>query len=217
MTKIKICGITNLDDAIASCTAGADALGFNFSKASPRYIQPETALSIIEKLPPFISCVGVFVEQEPHEVNQICNLCRLDHAQLHAERYTAEKAVAVRGAKVIRVFRTGPDFTIDAVRTFAEKTGITSFLFDAYRLGQPGGTGHVIEQQLAQKIFRETEHIGFGILAGGLKPENVAEATSTVRPYAVDTASGVEESPGRKNHQKIRDFVSAVHRSAELL
>jgi len=211
MTKIKICGITNIDDAIASCTAGADALGFNFSKASPRYIQPETALSIIEKLPPFISCVGVFVEQEPHEVNQICNLCRLDLAQLHAERYTAEKAVAVRGAKVIRVFRTGPDFTIDAVRTFAEETGITSFLFDAYRPGQPGGTGHLIEKQLAEIIFRQTEHIGPGILAGGLTPENVSNAIRLIKPYAVDTASGVESSPGMKDHQKVRDFVLAVH------
>lgn len=217
MTKIKICGITTLADALASCRAGADALGFNFSKASPRYIEPEAARDIIEKLPPFLSCVGVFVEQEPHEINEICRLCRLDQAQLHSERYTAEKAVAVTSARVIRAFRTGPDFTIDSVKAFAGETGLTSFLFDAYRPGQPGGTGQLIEQPLAQKIFRETEHIGFGILAGGLKPENVAEAISTVRPYAVDTASGVEESPGRKNHQKIRDFVSAVHRSAESL
>ena len=215
MTKIKICGITTLGDAFVSCTAGADALGFNFSKASPRYIQPEKARHIIDKLPPFISCVGIFVEQEPSEINEICNFCRLDQAQLHSEHYTAEKATAVTRARVIRAFRTGPDFTIDSVKAFAGKTGLTSFLFDAYRPGQPGGTGLAIEQQLAQKIFRETEHIGFGILAGGLTPENVAEAIGTVRPYAVDTASGVEESPGRKNHQKIRDFVRAVHNCAK--
>jgi len=211
MTKIKICGITHLDDAIVSCTAGADALGFNFSKASPRYIRPEAALSIIEKLPPFISCVGVFVEQETDEINQICNLCRLDLAQLHAEQYTAEKAAAVRGAKVIRVFRTGPDFTIEAVKTFAKETGITAFLFDAYRPGQPGGTGQIIEQQLAEKIFRKTEHIGPGILAGGLTPENITDAVRLIKPYAVDTASGVESTPGKKDHEKIRDFVRTVH------
>lgn len=210
MTKIKICGITTLDDALFCCAAGVDALGFNFSKASPRFIQPENARRIIEKLPPFISCAGIFVEQEPTEINEICELCRLDLAQLHSERYTAEAAVAVTGARVIRAFRTGPDFTIESVKAFAGKTGFISFLFDAYRPGQPGGTGTVIEKQLAQKIFRETETIGYGILAGGLTPENVAEAVRTIRPYAVDTASGMEESPGRKSHGKILKFVHAV-------
>ncbi len=215
MTKIKICGITTLADALACSSAGVDALGFNFSKASPRYIEPDAARDIIEKLPSFISCVGVFVEQEPLEINEICHRCRLDHAQLHSERYTAEKALAVTGTRVIRAFRTGPDFTLDSVNAFVRATGFTSFLFDAYRPGQPGGTGQVIEQQLAQKIFRETAQFGFGILAGGLTPENVTAAIGAVHPYAVDTASGVEESPGRKDHQKVRDFVRAVHSSAE--
>ena len=211
MTKIKICGITTLEDALFCCSAGADALGFNFSKASPRFIQPENARRIIEKLPPFISCVGIFVEQDPNEINETCHFCRLDLAQLHSEQYTAERAAAVTGTKVIRAFRTGPDFTIEGVKAFAGKTGISSFLFDAYRPGQPGGTGKLIESKLAQVIFRETETIGHGILAGGLTPENVAEAVRTIRPYAVDTASGVEERPGRKNHQKILDFIRTVH------
>lgn len=216
MTRIKICGITILEDALAACHAGAHALGFNFSKASPRFIEPENARRIIEKLPPFISCVGVFVEQEPAEVNETCTFCGLDLAQLHSERYTAEKSVAVTSAKVIRVFRTGPDFTIESVKAFARKTGFTSFLFDAYRPGQPGGTGKVIEKQLAQEIFRQTKNVGHGILAGGLTPENVTEAVQTVRPYAVDTASGVEKSPGRKHHQKILNFIHAVQEADRL-
>ncbi len=210
MTRIKICGITTVEDALVSCMAGADALGFNFSKASPRCIEPEKARDIIEKLPPFISCAGIFVEQEPAEINEICSFCRLDMAQLHSELYTAEKALAVTSARVVRAFRTGPDFSLEKVKVFAGETGLTFFLFDAYRPGLAGGTGHVIEKSLAKKIFRETEHVGYGILAGGLTPENVTEAIRTVRPYAVDTASGVEDSPGRKNHQKIRDFIRSV-------
>lgn len=210
MTRIKICGITTLDDALAACHAGVHALGFNFSKESPRYIQPENAKQIIEQLPPFISSAGVFVEDDPQGINEICTFCGLDIAQLHSERYTPQKSLAVTNARVIRVFRTGPDFSIEAVKAFANKTGLASFLFDAYRPGQPGGTGKRIEQQVAQQIFRETENTGTGILAGGLTPENVAEAILSIRPYAVDTASGVEKSPGRKSHQKILDFVCAV-------
>ena len=216
MTRIKICGITTLEDALAACHAGAHALGFNFSKSSPRYIQPENALRIIDKLPPFISSAGIFVEQAPLEVNEICSLCNLDIAQLHSEHYTAEKSRAVKNARVVRAFRTCPDFTIDHVKKFARETGFTSFLFDAYRPGQPGGTGQRIEEQIAQQIFRDTEDIGPGILAGGLTPENVAEAVRLVKPYAVDTASGVDDSPGRKNHQKILNFVRAVQEADRL-
>lgn len=213
MTRIKICGITNLDDALAACMAGIHALGFNFSKSSPRYIQPNDARKIIAELPPFVSSVGVFVEQEPSEINAICKNCNLDHAQLHSEHYTPQTALAISTTKVIRVFRAGPDFSMEEVETFAEKTGFRSFLFDAYRPGQAGGTGTTIAKQTAQKIFRRMESIGHGILAGGLNPQNIAEAIRTVKPYAVDTASGVEESPGKKDHQKIIDFVDAVKKA----
>ncbi len=210
MTRIKICGITTLDDARAAVNAGVHALGFNFSKASPRYIDKEQAQQIIGALPPFIASVGVFVEQEPDEINEICTFCSLEFAQLHSERYTAEKSVAVTATKVIRVFRTGPDFTIEDVKTFTQETGITSFLFDAYRHGQPGGTGVRIEKDIAQQIFRGMATVGTSILAGGLNQENVTRAIRETRPYAVDTASGVETSPGRKDHKKIRSFVRAV-------
>ena len=213
MTRIKICGITNLDDALAASMAGIHALGFNFSKSSPRYIHPKDARKIIDGLPPFVSCVGVFVEQEPAEINAICKNCNLDLAQLHSERYTPETALAITSTKVIRVFRAGPDFSMKEVIMFAEKTGFRSFLFDAYRPDQAGGTGTTIAKQTAQKIFRKMESIGHGILAGGLNPLNVTEAIRTVKPYAVDTASGVEESPGKKDHQKIIDFVDAVKKA----
>ena len=210
MTKIKICGITTPQDAHFSCSAGADALGFNFSRKSPRYIQPENARDIIRTLPPFVTTAGIFVEQEPEEINEICRRCGLDVAQLHSEQYTPRKTLAVSGARVIRVFRTDPDFSIPRVREYARATGITAFLFDAYRKGQPGGTGERIDQDTAQSIFRQTDDLGHGILAGGLNPDNVVDAVRTIRPYAVDTASGVESSPGKKDHQKITAFIAAV-------
>ncbi len=213
MTKIKICGITTPEDALFSCSAGADALGFNFSRKSPRYIQPDLAREIIRLLPPFVATAGIFVEQEPEEINEICRRCNLDAAQLHSDRYTVEKTLAVSGTRIIRAFRTSPDFSTDIVRNYSDTTGITSFLFDAYRKGQPGGTGERIEQETAKRIVKETEDLGHVILAGGLNPDNVADAIMTIRPYAVDTASGVEKSPGIKDHQKIMAFIAAVHKA----
>ena len=208
--KTKICGITRPEYALAACHAGADALGFNFSRKSPRCITPEQAAAIIVDLPPFISCTCIFVEHSPAEINEICSVCRLQVAQLHAETYTAEKALAIEGVKRIRVFRPENDFDTSMVKTFCRESGVNTVLFDACRSGLDGGTGERIENTLALRIFDALRGFCFAILAGGLNPENVAEAIQAIRPYAVDTASGVETAPGIKSPEKIKAFIAAA-------
>ncbi|ACD90686.1 Phosphoribosylanthranilate isomerase [Chlorobium limicola DSM 245] len=210
MVKVKICGITRLEDALAACEAGADALGFNFSSISPRYIEPENAARIIARLPPFVACAGIFVEHSAHEINTICSSCRLQVAQLHSNRYAADQVREIANVRIIRVFRPEPGFETGTVRTFSENSGINTFLFDAYRPGMEGGTGERIEQKQAKTIFEELRGFGYAILAGGLNPENIASAIQLTRPWAVDTASGVESSPGIKSPEKIRTFIAAA-------
>ncbi|RNA65134.1 phosphoribosylanthranilate isomerase [Prosthecochloris sp. ZM_2] len=211
MTRIKICGITKVDDALAAAEAGVHALGFNFSPSSPRAVTPEKAERIIAELPPFISTVGIFVEHSPEEINRICSLCRLHYAQLHSDAYTAERSRNVRAPGIIRVFRPGPGFSIEEVEEYRSKSGISSMLFDAYKQGQAGGTGERIGKRKLEMIFSNRSIAQRALLAGGLTPDNVVDAILSARPYGVDTASGVESSPGRKDHEKIRAFITAVH------
>ena len=214
MTKIKICGITRLQDALIASYAGADVLGFNFSHTSPRMITPDQAQSIIKQLPPFVQTAGIFVEQTPEEIKAICRLCHLDIVQLHSENYTPEHARSITAAKVIKVFRPEEDFAVDKVAEFAGKSGINTFLFDAYRPDMAGGTGESIGAALASRIFKELGRECFAILAGGLNAENVSEAIQRVQPYGVDTASGVESKPGIKDPEKIDAFIRAVRSAA---
>ena len=213
MVKIKICGITRLSDALDACHAGADALGFNFSSLSPRSITPEQARMIIEKLPPFVESVGIFVDQSPDEINAICRFCKLQIAQLHSERYTASQAQAITHAKVIKVFRPEENFAVEEVFAFAKKSGVNAFLFDAYRPDMAGGTGESIGASLATRIFSELGDSCYAILAGGLNATNIGEAIHRIRPYGVDTASGVESSPGIKDPGRIRSFIQAVRQT----
>lgn len=217
MTKIKICGITREKDALAAALAGADALGFNFSRTSPRLVTPDTARKIIEKLPSFVTPVGVFVEQRPEEIVELCRYCGIGIAQLHADSYTPEVTVQITGVKVIRVFRPGPDFSTEQIRAFSGRTGCTEFLFDAYSAEMAGGTGKTIESATAAMLFDQTRDFCRALLAGGLKPENVAEAIRLTRPWGVDTASGVESSPGIKDHRKIAGFIKAVREADQAL
>ncbi|MBN1928311.1 MAG: phosphoribosylanthranilate isomerase [Chlorobiaceae bacterium] len=210
MTRIKICGITRPEDALAAAIAGADALGFNFSRKSPRLISPDMARDIIARLPPLVTPVGIFVEHSPEEINGICRHCGLQVAQLHSDDYGPEQSLRVNEAKVIRVFRPGPDFGVDEVRSYAERTGCRSFLFDAFSPEMAGGTGRTIESPTAAMLFERTREFGWALLAGGLNPENVADAVRLVRPWGVDTASGVESAPGIKDVQKIAGFIRAV-------
>ncbi|NTW63948.1 MAG: phosphoribosylanthranilate isomerase [Chlorobiaceae bacterium] len=215
MVKIKICGITRLEDALLACNAGVDALGFNFSIKSPRYITPDNARAIIEQLPPFVTCTGIFVEHSPPEINAIASHSGLQAAQLHSAAYTAEQAKAVTCARLIKVFHPKPGFTVQEVRSFSKESGVNCFLFDTYRPGVEGGTGEQIDAPLAAQIFHELGEDYYGILAGGLNADNAAKAVSSTRPWAVDTASGVESAPGIKSAEKIHHFIQAVRNAAQ--
>lgn len=205
MTRVKICGITSAEDATAAVEAGADALGFVFVPGTPRLIHPEAAERIVAGLPPFITTVGVFVDQSLDEVLRIAARCNLQAVQLHGDEsedfsrripIKVIKAVRVRDAESLRLLPTYPAH---------------AFLLDAFVEGQPGGTGTAIPWDLA---LQAKGHVRI-ILSGGLRPDTVGLAVRRVRPYGVDVSSGVEVRPGRKDHQKVREFIAAV-RQADL-
>ena len=198
MVRVKICGITNVKDARLAARLGADALGFNFYKESPRYIQPERASAIIAALPPFVAAVGIFVNEEPERINEIAGLCRLDAAQLSGDESPAQ-ADRVRGVRRIKGIQVREERDIARCRRYR----VDAYLLDAYVEGLHGGTGETFNWELA----REAHEFGPVILAGGLTPENVDEAVRIARPYAVDTASGVEQRPGIKDRDLMADFI----------
>jgi phosphoribosylanthranilate isomerase len=207
MTRVKICGITNLEDALAAVEAGADLLGFNFYKRSPRYVTPEMARGMIEKLSESVASVGVFVnEPEPEAVERIAREAGVSAAQLHGDE-TPEFCSRIRGLLTIKALRVGPNY--DAAR--AAEFGTDALLLDAFVKGEWGGTGHTFDWALAR---RTRESVPKLFLAGGLTPENVAAAVEAVNPYAVDVCSGVETSPGRKSFRLMRRFVEASHEAA---
>ena len=210
MTRVKICGITNLEDALAAVEAGADLLGFNFYKRSPRYVTAEVARGIIEMLPESVASVGVFVnEPEPEAVERIAREARVSAAQLHGDE-TPEFCSRIRGLLTIKALRVGPGY--DAAR--AAEFGTDAVLLDAFVKGEWGGTGHTFDWTLAR---RTRESVPKLFLAGGLTPENVAAAVEAVNPYAVDVCSGVEISPGRKSFRLMRRFVEAVNEAAAVI
>ncbi len=202
MTKVKICGITNLEDAIYSIDAGADELGFNFVESSPRYLSPEQALKIIEGISENVTKIGVFVNMEGYRVDECIDLFRLDAAQLHGDE-SNEYIEELKGhttAKVIKAFRIGNEFD----HALASDCKAEAILLDAYSKNKYGGTGETFDWEIAKKFATHTSKL---YLAGGLNPENVAEAIRVVRPYAVDVASGVESSPGKKDPKKLEAFI----------
>ena len=205
MIQIKICGITNIDDAMAAADSGADALGFVFFKKSPRYITPEKAAAIISRLPVFVTSVGVFVDEPGEEILKIVEETGIDVIQLHGDEPPESCLLPRRVIKGIRVK------SLESLEPLSEYQNIVSaFLLDAYAPGMPGGTGQVFNWEIAI----EAKKFGRIILAGGLTPENISEAIKRVRPYAIDVSSGVELGKGKKDHQKIRLFIKRA-RSAE--
>jgi len=202
--RIKICGITNVEDAHAAAALGADALGFNFVPGTPRYIEQQVAERIISHLPPFITTVGVFADAPPEAISQIIRACGLDAAQLHGSE-TPEYCTDV-GARhdvpLIKAFRIKDRQSLSPI----PKYKVSAYLLDTYVKGKKGGTGETFNWDLA----REAKAYGRIIIAGGLTPENVAQAVQHVRPYAVDVGSGVESSPGKKDHAKIKAFIQNV-------
>ena len=201
MVRVKICGITNLADALCAVEAGADALGFVFAK-SPRRVEPEAARGIIARLPPFVQAVGVFLNQTVSEVARTRDFCGLNWVQLHGGE--SEEQAGELKPKVIKALPARPGLDVDSVGY----NGLP-ILLDAWSEKAAGGTGKVCDWQAARELARKR----LVILAGGLGPENIKQAVETVRPYAVDASSRLEREPGRKDHDKIREFIARAKRA----
>ena len=196
--RVKICGITNLDDAMAAVDFGADALGFVFFKESPRYIPCRNAALIIKKLPSFITTVGVFVNEQPEQIENIIAISGIDVIQLHGEE-PPERCVFMR--RVIKAMRVE---TLESLDPLIGYRGIVSaFLLDTFTPGLFGGTGKIFNWDIAV----EAKQLGRIILAGGLTQDNIVDAVERVRPYGVDVSSGVEIEKGRKDHKKMQLFI----------
>jgi len=206
MVNIKICGITNLDDAQFACDAGANALGFNFAeeaKKRNRYIEPSAARTIIEQLPDEVLKIAVTVNAEPSEIESW--LAFVDCIQLHGEEsadYTNKL-----GKNAIKAFRIEDGFKSESLMAYDCK----AWLLDAYVPGARGGTGKTADWDTAKDIVS----LGHPVyLAGGLTPDNVAEAIEKVQPFGVDTAGGVESAPGVKDHERIRAFINNARKAS---
>ena len=205
--RIKMCGTTNREDALAAVAAGVDALGFIFYENSPRNIDSEEAKRIIDELPPFVDTVGVFVDRDREEVEEIIRYCRLGYAQLHGQesaKYCERLARFAAPCQVIKALRVGKKIKAEDVSSYSEH--VKGFLLDTYQKDVIGGTGRCFDWSLIEELHLQKTCI----LAGGLDVDNVAEALEAVQPYAVDVNSGVEKSPGIKDHDKIYAFVSKV-------
>jgi phosphoribosylanthranilate isomerase len=202
MTVVKICGITNLEDALAAVAAGADALGFNFYNLSPRYITPPQAREIIEQLPESLLTVGVFVNEETETVRAIANEAGLQALQLHGDE-SAEYCRQLADYYVIKTFAVSDAIDIQALAPY----NVEAIMLDTKHNHLRGGTGQVFDWSVAQRVAPTIPKL---FLAGGLSPENVENAVKIVRPFAVDACSALEDSPGKKNGERMRVFVNAV-------
>lgn len=202
MTAIKICGITNIEDACFAAACKADALGFIFHPKSPRYVTPERAKEIIEELPHPIITVGVFVNLDLLEVKKIMNLCSLDMVQLHGAESPAYCSEFPR-SQVIKALALRKEADLTQLSQYSVK----AMLVDAFDPQRHGGTGEQADWVLAARVKK----LHPLILAGGLSLANIQEAIELVSPAAVDINSGVESTPGHKDHMKVKEFIELVH------
>ena len=199
MTRVKICGITNLDDAQAACEAGADALGFVFApeaKARGRYIEPNDARAIIMALPPWIATVAVCVNESIEHMKEYLDF--VDWIQLCGNE--SPEICSALGMHAVKVFHAGPDFSLESMKQYPGR----AWMIDAYVPGSHGGAGVNCDW----KIARDTVALGKPVIvAGGLTPDNVADAIRSIQPFAVDVSGGVERVPGKKDHERLRTFI----------
>jgi phosphoribosylanthranilate isomerase len=203
--KVKICGITNFEDALVSAYLGADALGFIFVKESPRAVTPSTARDIIKKLPSSIVSVGVFVDAPEEEILSIIEQTGISCVQLHGNESAADYSKT--NIPVIKAFRVDEHFNAEKLEEFPT----SAYLLDTYVKGTRGGTGKTFDWDIAVKA----KAFGQIILAGGLSTENIGEAIKKVQPYGVDISSGVESLPGKKDKRKLQGLFNAIHSSGE--
>jgi phosphoribosylanthranilate isomerase len=208
VTRIKICGITDFEGARDAVLLGADAIGLNFYKSSPRYIAPSEASKIIEQLPPFVTVVGIFVNHaDPQNLEDFALSVGLHAVQLHGNE-TPDYCSMIQRVKVIKAIRVDSNFRVDTLRNYGSRT----FLLDAPSLSTDktfGGTGRSFQwdQVYGANAF------GSIVIAGGLTPENVSQVIRQLHPFGVDVATGVESKPGKKDYDKMRRFIEAVQRT----
>jgi len=200
--RIKICGITRYEDARAAVGLGVDALGFIFAPQSPRYISPTDAAEIIRRLPPFVSRVGVFVDEDPYQVVGVARMAGIDTLQLHGSE--SPQYCESMPMPVVKAFSVKDDFDIKAISPYKTIAGV---LLDTWDPERKGGSGRPFDWTVAVEACRKYDKL---ILSGGLSAVNIKNAIETVCPYAVDVNSGVEVGPGVKNLQKMREVVSIV-------
>ena len=202
--KVKICGITNYEDAAIAVDLGAAALGFIFAD-SPRQITPQKARDIIHAIPPFVKTVGVFVNERPAAIKEVLHYCGLDLVQLHGDE--SPDLCHELMPSTIKALRIKDASSIQSSLAYQGK--VRALLLDTYAKDKAGGTGSTFDWRLAIKI----KELGIPIiLAGGLGPSNIDGAIRTVKPYAVDVNSGVEECPGKKSHLLMKDLMKKVRR-----
>ncbi|NOZ25401.1 MAG: phosphoribosylanthranilate isomerase [Nitrospirae bacterium] len=194
--RVKICGITRVEDALKAVEFGADALGFVFYRGSPRFVRPEAVRDIIRELPPFVTTVGVFVDEDPSRISEIVGASGLDVVQLHGSE---PEDVCSLWPRVVKAFRVRELTDLEPVVRYR----VSAYLLDTYSPDMPGGTGQVFNWDIAL----EAKRFGPVILSGGLTPDNIDKAVRWVHPYAVDVSSGVEREKGVKDWAKMRLFI----------
>lgn len=202
MIRVKVCGITNTEDALRAVKLGAWALGFIFYKKSPRYVSPYKARRIIDSLPPFVTPVGVFVNTREGAVKDILKFTGIRTVQFHGDE-TPDFCRRFSHFTVIKALRLHKDFDVAGVKDYPAN----AFLADAFDKDEFGGTGKTCDWTLAKEIKNFTRPV---ILSGGLSPDNIQEAVERVQPYAVDVSSGVESAPGKKDERLLAEFFLAI-------
>ena len=200
-TRIKICGITSVEDALAAAQLGADAIGLVFYPPSPRYVEVEQAAEIAAALPPFVTTVGLFVNADEQTISEVVSRVQIDLIQFHGNE--CHDYCGLHQRPYLKAVRMSDEVDLD--KQMADYAQARALLLDTYKAGVPGGTGEKfnwdrVPAHLADKI----------ILAGGLTPENVKDAVAQVHPYAVDVSGGVESAPGKKDTEKMARFIEAV-------
>lgn len=205
--KVKICGIRTPEEAQAAVDLGADALGFNLWEKSPRFISVDEVRRIVQDLPPFVTSVGVFVNESPESIRSIMAVTGLQVVQLHGDEGPSILEL-LEGLAIIKAFRIDGQFDVEQMKSCKA----SAILLDSRVTGEYGGTGQRFDWRLAV----EAKAAARIILAGGLKQDNIVEAIHFVNPYAVDVCSGVESEPGQKDIVKMREFMAAVDRANQL-
>ncbi len=209
-TRIKMCGMTREKDVEAGVNAGLDALGFIFYEKSPRNVYPDFVRAVISKVPPFVDCVGVFVDRDREEVQEIIEYCGLSHAQLHGKespKYCERVERFTSPCHVIKAFRVGTNSKKEDFSPYDDL--VHGYLLDTYEKGSVGGTGTSFDWSIIEALELQRPMI----LAGGLSPDNVENAIRNISPFGVDVNSGVEVEPGVKDHELLKEFVRIVRQT----